>query len=882
MAFYYCHGNQSERIDTHRNASILASGGNATDDQQQQQHNPLSPTLDDDSTPRRSTTTSGRRRERIGEALRKGRAGAPRRDLRIAKIFGEPQQQQHYQPSTYSPKQPQSILFNSEGRVSYGTWRGLIMYLTQVSRTADDFSHAFFLVFRSFATPSDFAEALVARARECPTTRMTPAETKTWNDRVQAPIRHNVFLAIKTWYESYWYPADDSPVLEFLCSYLLNEYLPSRHGSSGKECHKLLRRIESRSSTVDLQALAERSGEEASPALLPGGANVADSSTQADTLPNAIPVAVAASWSLSRGSRSTQRQLTRPLSSFRDDRRQSTDEGVYLTQDASARQQNSRRRRRRKGILNRLLFRRCDQSSDVSSAGNRAQAADQPLHNPFRIGDIGLEPIEDDDEDDDDSGFEFGQGRPHSSTLAHGGPPARAPTSDYESSDDDREMPHGGESGASKEPDISDLLMATVGMDLSLEAYRRTSHILQVSPVDVACQLTIIESSCYCQIMPYELLNKEFSRGCRSLAVNVRQMTRWCTQITRWASLMILSGRTPERRCRVLKYFIQLGMQLLALKNYDAVMAVKAAIFCAAVMRLKQTWSLLPKKFNIMCKRLHEAMDPDHNYANYRAILRRSQPPLLPFLGLYLTDLTFLEDGNPTYRRYEEPDESMRGTGVHAAVSRSASNNTESQAPLSLAAASASAAPTSLQGPGEMPRESDSESQTPTVKLTGQTCALFALRENIDLNSRSILINFEKSYKVASIIMEIQKFQIEYSGNFTIAIPGLQQYLIEQWEKCEAEGYDDDKIYDLSLKREPRAAVRHESFESSGAAAGSTFNSSTNSNGSNVSNRPIPSSHYSHQSTQTTMRLSRLLPGSQRHRSKEALPTSNIEPGSYD
>ncbi|KAJ2484356.1 hypothetical protein EV174_002493 [Coemansia sp. RSA 2320] len=397
--------------------------------------------------------------------------------------------------------------------------------------------------------------------------------------------------------------------------------------------------------------------------------------------------------------------------------------------------------------------------------------------------------------------------------------------------------------------------MATVGMDLSLEAYRRTSHILQVSPVDVACQLTIIESSCYCQIMPHELLNKEFSRGNSSLATNVRQMTRWCTQITRWASLMILSELTPERRCRVLKYFIQLGMQLLALKNYDAVMAVKAAIFCAAVMRLKQTWSLLPKKFNVLSKRLHAAMDPDHNYANYRAILRRSQPPLLPFLGLYLTDLTFLEDGNPTYRRYELPDERVYADGN--AVARE-----QQQLPPLLNQPSN---PPSLQ---RLPSSS-------TVQLTGQTCALFACRSSVDLTSRSILINFEKSYKVAGIIMEIQKFQVEYSGNFTIAIPGLQQYLIEQWEKCEAEGYDDDKIYELSLKREPRAAAtQHDSLEHVDGAGSADFHDSGGTGSSNHES----ANHNNHQSMHSAMRLTRLIPGAQRLKASSSSISRDQQP----
>ncbi|KAJ2701376.1 Ras guanine nucleotide exchange factor bud5 [Coemansia sp. IMI 209128] len=866
MAFYYNHGNQSERIDSQKNTSGPTANTTA-----EEHYNPLSPTNDDDTTLHRSVTGGGRRRERIGDTLRRGRSTAPRRDLRLAKIFGDTSttdiKQTKWRNERQPPAQPPSsnpndILFNSEGRVSYGTWRGLVMYLTQVNQTAEDFTHAFFLVFRSFATPSDFAEALVARARELPETKLTPAEAKAWNDRVQAPIRRNVFLAIKTWFESYWYAADDGIVLGYLCNFLLNEYLPTRHGSSAKECHKFLRKIESRTSSLDLKALARKSSEGTSSPILPG-ASVNDSSMHRDSQSNA-PATAAKSLPSRRGSISARRQArqakyTHPPLTLRESRQFSADEGVYLSQSPNT---HPHGRQNRRGILHRI-FHRSDHSVGVSAD---SASANQPLHAPFRRGHAGLEPIDDIEDEENDSN-QSRSPTPHQ-TLPQGVRVTRIASSDYESSDEGQDQPNEQESGASEEPDISDLLMATVGMDLSLEAYRRTSHILQVSPVDVACQLTIIESSCYCQIMPFELLNKEFSRGHCSHAVNVRQMTRWCTQITRWASLMILSGPTPERRCRVLKYFIQLGIQLLALKNYDAVMAVKAAIFCAAVMRLKQTWSLLPKKFNILCKRLHDAMDPDHNYANYRAILRRSQPPLLPFLGLYLTDLTFLEEGNPTYRRYEEPDESLRGSGVQDPASRSISYNVDSQPPRSQTVATPAVALFTTDAPSE--RNGDNESRASAVQLTGQTCALFALRESVNLHSRSILINFEKSYKVATIIMEIQKFQVEYSGNFTIAIPGLQQYLIEQWEKCEAEGYDDDKIYDLSLMREPRAAVCHEPLDNSASnVAGSTF-ISTNSAGSNSGRTNNNNGgHHSHQSMQSAMRLTRLLPGSQRLRPKE-------------
>jgi len=36
-------------------------------------------------------------------------------------------------------------------------------------------------------------------------------------------------------------------------------------------------------------------------------------------------------------------------------------------------------------------------------------------------------------------------------------------------------------------------------------------------------------------------------------------------------------------------------------------------------------------------------------YKTYRAILHSVNPPLIPYPGVFLTDMTFIEDGNPDY-----------------------------------------------------------------------------------------------------------------------------------------------------------------------------------------------------------------------------------------
>ncbi|OLL24556.1 Protein ste6 [Neolecta irregularis DAH-3] len=46
---------------------------------------------------------------------------------------------------------------------------------------------------------------------------------------------------------------------------------------------------------------------------------------------------------------------------------------------------------------------------------------------------------------------------------------------------------------------------------------------------------------------------------------------------------------------------------------------------------------------------LNKIMNSSRNFADYRETLHVVNPPCVPFLGVYLTDLTFIEDGNSNY-----------------------------------------------------------------------------------------------------------------------------------------------------------------------------------------------------------------------------------------
>ncbi|RKP19797.1 ras GEF [Rozella allomycis CSF55] len=69
----------------------------------------------------------------------------------------------------------------------------------------------------------------------------------------------------------------------------------------------------------------------------------------------------------------------------------------------------------------------------------------------------------------------------------------------------------------------------------------------------------------------------------------------------------------------------------------------------ATIARLKDTWKTLPPKQHQRLNFYVSLMSPKGNYKLYREDLKRSAGPLVPYIGLYLTDLTFVEDGNPKF-----------------------------------------------------------------------------------------------------------------------------------------------------------------------------------------------------------------------------------------
>ncbi|OAD80303.1 hypothetical protein PHYBLDRAFT_104965 [Phycomyces blakesleeanus NRRL 1555(-)] len=182
---------------------------------------------------------------------------------------------------------------------------------------------------------------------------------------------------------------------------------------------------------------------------------------------------------------------------------------------------------------------------------------------------------------------------------------------------------------------------------------RKKFRLLDIEPLEMARQLTIMDFKLYSSIRPVECLDKAWSRDTNdengSVAVNIRASIEYCNQITAWVSEAILSQSDIKKRSAYIKYWVHVAEKCRLLNNFNTCMAVLSAFDNSSVGRLKRTWDMVGARTNLTLSQIRKLMGANRNFTEYRAMIHSINPPCIPFLGIYLQDLTFIEDGNANY-----------------------------------------------------------------------------------------------------------------------------------------------------------------------------------------------------------------------------------------
>ncbi|GKT66117.1 ras guanine-nucleotide exchange factor [Colletotrichum tofieldiae] len=175
--------------------------------------------------------------------------------------------------------------------------------------------------------------------------------------------------------------------------------------------------------------------------------------------------------------------------------------------------------------------------------------------------------------------------------------------------------------------------------------------ILDFEPLEIARQLTIKQMTIFCSIMPEELLASQWMKKRGVDAPNVKAMSALSTDLSNLVAETILQYSEVKKRAAVIKQWIKVAHQCLELHNYDGLMAIICSLNSSTISRLRKTWDFVSVKRREMLRTLQAIVEPAQNNKVLRTRLHDHVPPCLPFLGMFLTDLTFVDIGNPATKQ---------------------------------------------------------------------------------------------------------------------------------------------------------------------------------------------------------------------------------------
>ncbi|XP_042686571.1 ras-specific guanine nucleotide-releasing factor RalGPS1 isoform X8 [Centrocercus urophasianus] len=132
------------------------------------------------------------------------------------------------------------------------------------------------------------------------------------------------------------------------------------------------------------------------------------------------------------------------------------------------------------------------------------------------------------------------------------------------------------------------------------------------------------------------------------LAPNIVAFTRRFNQVSFWVVREILTAQTLKIRAEILSHFVKTAKKLLELNNLHSLMSVVSALQSAPIFRLTKTWALLNRKDKATFEKLDYLLSKEDNYKRTREYIRSlKMVPSIPYLGIYLFDLIYIDSAYP-------------------------------------------------------------------------------------------------------------------------------------------------------------------------------------------------------------------------------------------
>lgn len=164
---------------------------------------------------------------------------------------------------------------------------------------------------------------------------------------------------------------------------------------------------------------------------------------------------------------------------------------------------------------------------------------------------------------------------------------------------------------------------------------------------DLVNSLTIIQFSIFKNIRPKEFLNQSWMKSDRrTKAPNIFKSIQRSNQVGMWVATEILSVKDLKERAKVIQKFIKCAIKCERIRNFNTMIDIVSGLNSNPIHRLTKSWEQVDQDFQVHFKRLTDLASPKKSYSNLRTATKEGGVPCMPYIGMHLTDVLFIEDGN--------------------------------------------------------------------------------------------------------------------------------------------------------------------------------------------------------------------------------------------
>ncbi|XP_011638409.1 ras-specific guanine nucleotide-releasing factor 2-like isoform X3 [Pogonomyrmex barbatus] len=169
-----------------------------------------------------------------------------------------------------------------------------------------------------------------------------------------------------------------------------------------------------------------------------------------------------------------------------------------------------------------------------------------------------------------------------------------------------------------------------------------------LSALEIAEQMTYLDHHIFVSIASEEFLGQAWMKTDKATrAPHILLMTKRFNEVSQLVVSEIIRRSNMSARVAAIEKWAAVADINRVLHNYNGVLQICAAFTNSSVYRLKKTWDKVSKTTKQTIERLQHIVSSDGRFRNLRDALHRCDPPCIPYLGLYLTDLSFIEEGTP-------------------------------------------------------------------------------------------------------------------------------------------------------------------------------------------------------------------------------------------